>query len=351
VAGPLTNIIFAILFFTVIYWIGFNEYSYENEIILISDLETVQPATPHPADVAGLKTGDKVISINGRLTRHFGEIKRELAFTANQALPLTVERKDGDVETLTITPRLDPNSASGVIGITVYTEPIIQGLSDKAAALNDWLIPGVRITAVDGKPVMSNFDILMAFRDKPEYLPVTIERDGKSITRNFRPEYTEGAYQSLGLGFAAREYRTPRYHLGQAFIRGGREFVFSAYSIVHFFIMLPQHINVGRVIGGPLITTVTIGRYTSSGLEQGFGQGLLQFIQLLCMLSTILALMNLLPLPVLDGGFIILFFIEWLRRKPFRPKFIYRFQMVGIGLLGVLFIVVLFNDVFRLFGL
>ncbi len=349
-AGPVFNILFAILFFTVLYWAGFNEYSYGNRVILTSDLAARPPAEPNPADAAGIKTGDRIIAVNGRETRHFGEIRRELAFSPDRPASVTVQRENGAIERLTVTPRLNRDSASGVIGVTDYADPVVQSVSPKTAELNSWLIPGVRITAVDGRPVKSNYDVLAAFKNKPESLPMTIEMNGKTITRDFHPQYIDGDFQPLGIGFAVQPFRTPRYNIVQAFIRGLDEFSLNAYSIVYFISLLPKRINVGNVIGGPLQTTVTIVQYTASGLDRGLDQGLVQFIQLLCMLSTILALMNLLPLPVLDGGFIILFIIEWLRRKPFRPRFIFRFQMVGVGLLGLLFIVVMFNDIFRLFS-
>ncbi|HEQ71660.1 MAG TPA: PDZ domain-containing protein [Spirochaetia bacterium] len=345
------NVAFAFLAFTGLYWIGFNEYSPDNRIVVSSDYPDISGNDRElPADLAGLETGDRIVAINGERTRSFQDMKRIVAFSPEQELTLTVERS-GRTLTTRITPYLNKDLAQGMIGVGSYVEPVIRKIEGQTASDNPWLQPGDRITSVAGTTVRNTWDIAVLLQKGRGEYPVTVERNGRTISDTLRLPLDEGNRPQLQVQFELQAFPTTTRDLFSAAGKGVEEVWNTFSSILSFFRLLTQGINVGNAVGGPLITTFYIGESAGAGLDISVAQGIVQFIQFLCMLSVILAFMNLLPLPVLDGGFVVLFTIEWIRRKPFRPRFIYYFQMIGVALLAVLFILVLFNDITKLIRL
>lgn len=352
-AGPLFNVIFAILMFTLLYWIGFAEYTYDNRIILASEFSRPgQEQTALPADKAGLQTEDRITSIDGATIRHFYDLQRIISMAPNREMDLTFER-GGVSRTTKITPLLDTDTARGYIGIVNYAEPVIDRITTaEMSALNPWLKSGDRIMKIGDTYIENQLDLIRSFEGKPESLPAVILRDGEYISHALHVSYNDATGGvMIGLSFVTRPFRTPDMNFFQAMGKAVNEVLFNISTIINFFSLIPQKINISNAIGGPIITTYYIGEAAGQGLEKGLDQGIVQFIQFLCALSVILFFMNLLPLPVLDGGFVILFLIEWIRRKPFRPRFIFRYQMIGVGILAMLIIFVVFNDISKLINL
>jgi regulator of sigma E protease len=91
-----------------------------------------------------------------------------------------------------------------------------------------------------------------------------------------------------------------------------------------------------------------VGDIAAEGFGQSFGAGLRSLADFLALISVALCVMNLLPLPVLDGGMIILFIVEMLRRKPLHPRAINVFQTVGVALIFGLMIFAVFGDILYL---
>ena len=91
-----------------------------------------------------------------------------------------------------------------------------------------------------------------------------------------------------------------------------------------------------------------VGDVAAEGFSQSFGAGISSMASFLALISIALCIMNLLPLPILDGGMIILFLIEGIRRKPLNPRFISAFQTVGVVLIAGLMFFAIFGDILYL---
>jgi len=104
-------------------------------------------------------------------------------------------------------------------------------------------------------------------------------------------------------------------------------------------------IDLTKAVSGPVRITYMMGDVATSGFGQGFGIGLRSIVSFIALISIALCVMNLLPLPVLDGGMMILFFVEMIRRKPIPPKAIAVFQTCGMVIIFALMIFALFGDV------
>jgi len=109
--------------------------------------------------------------------------------------------------------------------------------------------------------------------------------------------------------------------------------------------LLFRGIDLTQAVSGPIRITYMVGDVATEGFGQSIGTGLSSMANFLALISIALCIMNLLPLPVLDGGMILLFIIETVKGHPLRPKTIYAFQTVGVVLIFGLMIFAVFGDI------
>jgi len=114
--------------------------------------------------------------------------------------------------------------------------------------------------------------------------------------------------------------------------------------------LLFRGVNVFKAVSGPARITYIIGSAASEQIKADGLAGLVPVFSFLAFLSVSLAIMNLLPLPVLDGGLILVFIIELFRRKPLTAKSLYRYQFIGAAFVLVLFFVATMSDIFFFVG-
>ena len=162
--------------------------------------------------------------------------------------------------------------------------------------------------------------------------------------------YDEKGSPNLGITFAARVYHTPRLGVGGALAKSADETWSTVTLTVKGIGLLFQGIKLRNAVAGPLRITYYIGTAATSELQLGFWAGLVSFFRILSFLSVVLFLMNLLPIPAMDGGQIILFLVEIARGRPVRSRLIWRLQMIGFSLLIMLSLYVTFSDVLFFMG-
>jgi regulator of sigma E protease len=114
--------------------------------------------------------------------------------------------------------------------------------------------------------------------------------------------------------------------------------------------LLFQGVNLRKAVAGPIRIIDYVGSVATGGLRFGIAYSLASFFRFLCWLSIVLFLVNLLPIPGLDGGQIFVFTLEVLRRKPLDPKVISRIQMIGFSFIVLLAVAATFNDLLFYIG-
>jgi regulator of sigma E protease len=251
---------------------------------------------------------------------------------------------------MTITPQLDKNTGAGRIGIYAWVDPVVRSVSAGSAAAIAGLRSGDRIIEADGRPVANTMDLFQALAAKPPKLPLTYERAGSQETATVVFVYDEKGSPNLGIGFAYDIYRSPSMGLGGALKKSVEETWSTITLTVKGFGLLFQGIKLRNAVAGPLRITYYIGTAATSGFELGVGAGVVSFFRFLAFLSVVLFLMNLVPIPAMDGGQIVLFVVEILRGKPVRSRLIWRLQIIGFSLLIGLSLFVTFSDVLFFMG-
>ncbi len=346
--GPLFNLVFALLVFAMIWGIGFSVYSPDNRVILATDYTLDKFAQTPPAVVAGLKTGDRIVAIDGAPVEKFQDILEAVSIAPGKTLALKVQRSvDGAAQTLalSIVPQLDKDSGAARIGIYAWTDPLVSTVAPGSAAALAGLRKGDRLATVDGSPIRNTMDIYQALAAKPAKVTVGYERAGVADTASLVFVYDDKGSPNLGLGFDTFVYRSPRLSFPGAIAKSAEETWSTVTLTVKGIGLLFQGIKLRNAVAGPLRIGYYIGEAATSGFAMGVGAGLVSFFRLLAFLSVVLFLMNLLPIPAMDGGQIVLFVVEIARRRPVRSNLIWRMQIIGFSVLILLFLSVTFSDI------
>ncbi len=344
IAGPLANVILAVVLFIAVSLVGVTVQTAPNRIILASDVAAYSGATgDNPANKAGLKSGDVVISIAGAPILDYSDLQEAIGFNPGKKLDIVVKRGNETID-LTITPRLDKSSGQGLIGIYAWIDPVVSNVEPQGAAGIAGIKPGDRITAVNGARIENSIGLAAALAAKPERANLTLLRDGMPVVEPLVLTYDASGQPNLGLGFAAVSRTDKASSLIDAVSKGTAEtwntFALSVKGIGLLF----TGVDVLKAVSGPARITYMVGSTAKESIKaSGFG-GIPTILSFLAFLSVSLFLMNLLPIPALDGGQLLLSIVEAAKRKPLYTKTIYRFQFVGTAMILALFFLAAFSD-------
>ena len=335
--GPFFNVLFAVVAFTVISMIGYDFYSADNRIVIATEVyDDIESA----AKEAGLQTGDRIVSINGEPTPLFSDISQAVAAAPEETLNLVVERNGSNFPFIVI-PKLDKSSGAGKIGIMNWIDPVVAQVEEGSAAATTGLTEGDRIIQLDGTEISNIYDLQKAVKNKSGSFPIQYMRAG--ILKNGTISLTEG--EEFGIYFSTDIHHTETYCFFPAIWQGIKETVNLTGLTVKSIGLLFKGVDLTQAVSGPARITKMIGETAEAGFKAGFSTGVVSVLNFLALISISLFIMNLLPIPILDGGLILFAFIEFIRKKQIKPKVLYYVQFIGIGLIVILFVIALFSDI------
>lgn len=258
-AGPFFNFLLAVIAFTVINMTGYEYFTLSNKILLPD--ETVES----PARDAGIKSGDRIIKINGTETKTFNELYEMISLRPKEKLTLTVDR-DGEILTFEAVTLMNKKQGNGILGI-VGDSSTYEKVQSKIYSFFPAVLHGIMETG----------------------------------------KMTAGTVKSLGILF--------------------------------------KGVDVTNAVSGPARVTSMLGETVSEGFKVSFRAGLCSTLELLALISISLGIMNLLPIPVLDGGLILFAVIALVSKKEVPPKIQYKIQIAGIVLIAFIFLIGTTGDV------
>jgi len=349
-AGPIANLLFAILAYWLIFVLGVPGI---RPVIADVDVNT-------PAAVAQFVSGDEILSVNGRETATWSSVYRSLSRIAETGGKAEFIVNSGGTElsrTLTLdkpsTSSAPPISLLQQIGLTpirVGLKPIIGSVASGQAADKAGMKSGDLILSVEGEQIkdwMHLVTIVKTNANKP--LEVMLERDAQVETIVLTPISDANNIGKIGVAVDSSKtiintdmQAVERYGVISAIGKACYEtWSFSAATLNSIGGMLTGTVS-SKNIGGP----ITIAQYAGKSADRG----LISFLSFLAMISISLGLLNLLPIPILDGGHLALYLIEWIRGTPLSEQTQFQIQKVGIVLLLILMFLAFFNDLTRLFG-
>jgi regulator of sigma E protease len=351
-AGPFFNLVLAAFFFTVINSVGYNYTSVPNvvdevrEQLQISNDTTIES----PAYAAGIKPGDKLIAVNGVSVTNMREFQQEVAPRAGATVDITAER-NGKPEDFHVKLAVDPDTGMGLLGVIFQRPANVYLAEPDMPAAQAGLKPGDTITAVAGEPISDGNRFYAIVKDWPNGtpLPITVQHEdgtsGQLAINLLSQKDPEGNPRNelnrtgvvLGLQKYHRSYAFP-----QALVRGSSDslgLVVATYRTV--WMIITSQVRAEKAIGGPVMVATLAG--------ETFREGWLTFLQFLAAMSCMLAAANFLPIPMLDGGHIVLNLWEMITRKRPSKRFLLAWQQVGIAVVVLITVFALFSDFVRIF--
>lgn len=349
-AGPIFNVLLAILIFTT----G----------LFFAGLPSIRPViravdSDGPAQAAGIQTGDIIRAIDGRGVDNWRDIDQLIDESAGERTDLTIERR-GERFSVDLVPV--QMQAKNIFGDdVVYYDAGIKGYSEPKAVVDETvpgmpaeaagLLAGDQITAIDGHPI-EKWETMqeMVSTCQGRTLTFTIIRDGETLDVPITPVEVQnkdmlGATQSVyqigirrtGINIPQEDQITVRLGPLDALGQGLSQAWNMIYATGYFFVKLAQRQVPADTIGGP----IRIAQMAHKEAQQG----LLNLFYFIAIISVNLAVLNLLPIPVLDGGHLLFYLIEAIQGKPVSVRVREAAQQVGIILLVMLMIFVFYNDI------
>jgi regulator of sigma E protease len=345
-AGPIMNFLFAAVVFVVVYLIGVQG--------LAPRVGFVAPDSP--AAVAELRQGDEIQAVNGQAVQSWNEVRLALMNAAIDGEAVTLRVGDGGSDREV---RLDLAGAGGGdmqsgflyerVGLGAYQPVSVAEVVADSPAAQAGLQSGDHIVAVDGEAIGSWRRFLEVVRSHPgQAMQLVVERDGERRNLEVVPEAVTGAEgQEMGrIGMRPAPIPeslqvTVRYGpigaIGQGLAKTG--------ELLWLTIEMLGRMVTGSVSSDNLGGPIAIAQFAGQSAEAG----LVPFLWFLGMISLSLGFLNLLPIPVLDGGHLLFQAIEGLRGRPLSEETMMRWQQVGVMVLLAVMAFAFYNDIQRLF--
>ena len=333
-AGPAMNILLAIVAGTVVLSNGADVPRYLSQAPVVGSV-----VADSPASKAGLQAGDRIVSIDGAQMPTWSAMERAVLPKANRELSFTIERA-GQQQTIKVTPEAEGRFGIGRLGVIWVKRPqiirVVPGTPGERAGLKR----GDVVLAVGGQTDLNKDRIVdIVGKHGPNPLVFTVERDGRPMDITVTPE---GAAGSSKVGFYPVDYEFDHVDpsLGEAFQLSLKQ-------------NWEDSREIGRTLKGLFTRETPINQLVGPlGIAELSGSAAqLGWITLLGLMATIslnLALLNLMPVPVLDGGQIAILALEGITRRDMSVRMKERFAMVGAALILMLMVAVLYNDFARI---
>ena len=334
IMGPVMNVVLAVVVMTFVLFQGAEVPAYEDAPPVVGSV-----VEGSAADSVGIQVGERIVSVEDQPTSTWSDLYVAVMPRADRALSVVVSDPTGTRRTLSVTPDSKTEFEMGDLGVGPVMRPQVRSVAVGEPADVAGLQVDDVIAAVEGEPLSSD-ELIERINNSPGWpLRLTVSRDGVSQEIEVTPTLV-GDVGLIGVSISPFEVKIVEPNLIEAFtlsLERNREWsglIFQ--TLVGLF--------TAETSPKQLVGPVGIAQLSGGAAELGF----LSLLSLMSMISLNLGILNLLPVPILDGGHIVIMALEGVSRRDFSTQAKERMLLVGFVMLMTLMVTVVYNDLTRI---
>jgi regulator of sigma E protease len=349
-AGPVANLLLAVF----LYWVLFVHGVDEMRPVLAT------PPAASAAAQAGIQDGETVRSVSGIAVTTLQDLRWQMMRTILDKQPLRLEVVDphGNISLRTVdTAALDAAELDGdfarTLGLLPYhpeIKPVIGAVAPDSIARAAGIAVGDEIVAIDGRRIDNWGQVAVAIRAAPgRAMTLTVVRNGVAHDVRVTPKATSEGGRTVGrIGVGVRDDPEARarllVHVRFGPIDAASRALSQTWETAAFSLRMIGRMLVGEVSWKNISGPVTIADYAGQSARLGIDH----YLRFLALISISLGVLNLLPIPILDGGHLLYYLFEVIRGGPLSERAMEIGQQIGLGLLALLMAFAFYNDINRL---
>ena len=329
-AGPAMNAVLSVILMAVVFMMGME----------VAALREVPPvvgvvAEDSPAAAAGLEPGDRIEIVDGKPVTRWDDVHFALLTSPGRAVELTLSR-EGRSLTASVVPDVVPRYEFGDAGVFPQLLPRIAQVLDDSPAAAAGFVAGDEVRSVDGRSVSSSQDFIAQIEARPEQTAsVEVMRAGRLETLSVTPRSEEGTGK-IGVVIGYYQRYGPIDAVG-ASVQYNIDIVRQTFAALGK--IVSGRLAAKSALSGPIEIAALSGAAARSGFKV--------LLHLMGIISISIGILNLLPIPILDGGQITILMFEGVRRRDLSIKVKQRIQNVGFAMVVLLMVVVLYFDLVK----
>ncbi len=343
-AGPFMNLALPFLFFPIVFMLGINVPAYLEKPPVIGYVEPDSSASK-----AGFHRGDKILEINGESLKSWRDANITFLSNPGSILKVKVER-DGEIKTLEF--KASP-STEGLVatGLGEPLKAIVGNIIDGSPAERAGLRKGDKILAINGVKVLDWYDMKFIIEEKAnQEVTLLIERDNNLLEIKITPEPLEGkGHGVIGINPYIDEIQK-KYGFFESIVEGIKEAAKLLAEVTVLLLSFLYKLITGKISLGAAGKSIAGPIFIAKVSASAAAGGLATLLQFTAFISINLGLINLFPIPMLDGGHILYLAIESIRRRPLSQRTLEICQRVGFTFLIFIMFLAVYNDLSKLKG-
>jgi regulator of sigma E protease len=334
VMGPAMNLVLAVLVMWLVLYQGADVPAYEQQPPVVGRV-----VEDSPADRAGITAGERIVSVAGRVVDTWDALFVAVLPRAEREIPVVVRDAESRERTLNIVPEARTEFAMGDLGVGPEMRAQVIDVAPGDPADRAGIAVGDVILEIDGEPVAGDGLVERISGNPDTPLSMTLRR-GEGLERVTVTPVARGDRAVIGVSFSEFEFRIVEPGLVEAFgMSLERNYEWSGLIFQTLWGLLTAETSPRQLVG-----PVGIAQLSGSAAQVGW----VQLFSLMAMISLNLGILNLLPIPVLDGGHIFIMGMESVARRDFSMRVKERMLLAGFVVLMMLMVTVIYNDLTRI---
>jgi regulator of sigma E protease len=334
VMGPVMNLVLAWVVMAFVLYQGAPVPAFEADPVVIGSF-----ADNSVAQSAGIEVGDRIVAVDGSPVDDWNDLSMVIATKANRAVTLQIDRSGERVEKQ-VTPASKTKFEIGDLGIRPQLNPEVRTVNPGEPAASAGLRSGDVILGVNGERNVNDdriIELVRAHAGKP--LTFDVRRENGQVEQLELTPQVSGEYPRIGVTFWTYEVDEHEPTLVEAFqLSAVQNWEWTRLIMTTLKGLFTRETPMKQLMG-----PIGIAEMSGTAAETGW----IQLFTLMAMISLNLGLLNLMPIPVLDGGHILILALEGVSRRDFSMKVKEKMLMVGFVVLLTLMVTVIYNDLTR----